>query len=200
MSMPEAGRVIAGSARGIRLEGAPPGTRPLSDRVKQALFASLEAEGVLSTGFLDLFAGVGAAGIEALSRGATSATFVEHDARASSLIAANLKRTGLGAGRVVRGDVLRFLSAGRPAAEAPFGAGVVDPPYDEPLVTPTLELLGDARHGWLADGAVVVAKHFWRDAPAPRIGGLILDRQRRFGETMLSFYRQTSKATVGPRR
>ncbi|MGI8929562.1 MAG: RsmD family RNA methyltransferase [Candidatus Limnocylindrales bacterium] len=193
--MPEAGRVIAGTARGIRLEGAPSGTRPLSDRVKQALFASLDAEGVLVGDFLDLFAGIGAAGIEALSRGATSATFVEHDARASALIDANLKRTRLSAAKVVRADVLLFLSAGSSRTEPPFVASVVDPPYDEPLLTPTLELLGDAGRGWLVDGAVVVAKHFWRDAPAPRIGSLMLDRQRRFGETMLSFYRQTMDET-----
>ncbi len=187
--------MIAGTARGIRLEGAPSGTRPLSDRVKQALFASLEAEGVLVGDFLDLFAGIGAAGIEALSRGATSATFVEHDARASALIDANLKRTRLSAAKVVRADVLLFLSAGRSRTEPPFVASVVDPPYDEPLVTPTLELLGDAGRGWLVHGAVVVAKHFWRDAPAPRIGSLMLDRQRRFGETMLSFYRHTVDET-----
>lgn len=191
ISMSDAGRVVAGTARGIRLEGSLPGTRPLSDRVKQALFASLEAEGVLSDGFLDLFAGIGGAGIEALSRGATSATFVERDGRACALIESNLKRAALSGARVVCGDVLRFLSTDRPAAQAPFGASVVDPPYDDQLVTPTLELLAGASHGWLANGAVVVAKHFWRDAPAPRIGGLILERQRRFGETMLSFYRQT---------
>jgi len=175
----------------MRLEGAPPGTRPLSDRVKQALFAALEAEGVLSGSFLDLFAGIGAAGIEALSRGSTSAMFVERDARACALIESNLERAGFGVARVVRGDVLRFLSAGRPAIQAPFAASVVDPPYDGQLVTPTLELLGDATPGWLDDDALVVAKHFWRDAPAPRIGRLLLDRQRRFGETMLSFYRHT---------
>jgi len=193
--MAEAGRVIAGAARGIRLEGAPAGTRPLSDRVKQALFASLESEGAFSGGFLDLFAGIGAAGLEALSRGATSATFVERNATAIALIESNLRRTGLSGANIVRGDVLRYLSAGRPAAQAPFAASVVDPPYVDLLLTPTLELLGDARHRWLAAGAVVVGKHFWRDAPAPRIGGLILDRQRRFGETMLSFYRQTGDQT-----
>jgi len=193
--MAEAGRVISGVARGIRLEGAPAGTRPLSDRVKQALFAALESDGALSGGFLDLFAGIGAAGLEALSRGATSATFVEHDPTAIALIRSNLRRTGLSGAAVVRGDVLRYLSAGRPIAHAPFVASVLDPPYDDALLTPTLELLGDARQRWLAVGAVVVAKHFWRDAPATRIGGLILERQRRFGETMLSFYRQTGDET-----
>lgn len=193
--MPEAGRVISGAARGIRLEGAPAGTRPLSDRVKQALFASLEAEGALTGGFLDLFAGIGAAGLEALSRGAASATFVERDPTAIVRIQSNLRRTQLSGANVVRSDVLRYLSAGLPLELEPFSASVVDPPYDDPLLTPTLELLGDAQYGWLAAGAVVVAKHFWRDAPAPRVGRLILDRQRRFGETMLSFYRQNGDET-----
>lgn len=192
--MPEAGRVIAGTARGIRLEGAPPGTRPLSDRVKQALFASLEAEGALSGGFLDLYAGTGAAGIEALSRGTERATFVERDARAGALIEANLSRARLDGGRVVRADVLRFLAAGRPPADQPYAACLADPPYDEPLIQQTLELLGDPQYGWLAQGAVVVAKHFWRDAPTESAGALKVDRQRRFGETMLTFYRHTPEA------
>jgi hypothetical protein len=68
------------------------------------------------------------------------------------------------------------------------------------LLAPTLELLGDVRHRWLVDGAVVVAKHFWRDTPSDTIGTLVLERQRRFGETTLSFYRQTRKATVGSGR
>jgi len=190
--MPDAGRVIAGTARGIRLEGLPAGTRPLSDRVKQSLFASLEAEGALSDGFLDLFAGIGAAGLEALSRGATRATFVEHDASACAAIEANLKRTRLGGGQVVRNDVLRYLANGL-AQHEPYAAAIADPPYDTPLLAPTLELLGDPKHGWLADSAVVVAKHFWRDDPADLIGSLALERQRRFGETMLSFYRQNAQ-------
>ena len=183
--------MIAGTARGNRLKGAPPGTRPLSDRVKQALFASLEAEGALSGAFLDLFAGTGAAGIEALSRGAPSATFIERNDRATALIESNLRHAGLSGWSVVRADALRFLARGRPATQPPFAASVVDPPYDVSMLTPTLELLGDPQHGWLAVDAVVVAKHFWRDTPAAQIGGLILDRQRRFGETMLTFFRHT---------
>src|SRR5262245_30580353 len=93
--MPEAGRVIAGTARGIRLVGAPSGTRPLTDRVKQSLFSALDAEGVLVGKFLDLFAGTGAAGIEALSRGASDAVFVERDHRACEAIRTNLERAGL---------------------------------------------------------------------------------------------------------
>ena len=82
--MADAGRVIAGTARGIRLEAPGPGTRPLADRVKQTLFAILEPD-LPGARVLDLFAGSGAAGIEALSRGAASATFVEHDAGATKV-------------------------------------------------------------------------------------------------------------------
>jgi 16S rRNA (guanine966-N2)-methyltransferase len=186
--MTEAGRVIAGSARGIRLAGAPAGTRPLSDRVKQALFASLESEGVLSGGFLDLFAGIGAAGIEALSRGASHATFVEKDGRACGVIRTNLGRAGFGGADVVCTDVGRYLGAGRPAGREPFSAALVDPPYDMPLLRPALELLGNEALGWMAGGAAVVAKHFWRDDPPAIIGSLKRERQKRFGETALTFY------------
>ena len=191
--------MIAGTARGIRLEAASAGTRPLSDRVKQSLFASLEAEGALTDGFLDLYAGTGAAGIEALSRGADRATFVEHDAKACSLIAANVKRARVDGWQVVRDDVLRYLAKGLAAAQRPYRAAIADPPYDTALLAPTLELLGDVQHRWLADGAVVVAKHFWRAAFEAQVGGLTLERQRRFGETMVSFYRQTGTTTPGSR-
>ncbi|HEX5148810.1 MAG TPA: RsmD family RNA methyltransferase, partial [Candidatus Limnocylindrales bacterium] len=92
--MADAGRVIAGTARGIRLEAPGPGTRPLGDRVKQTLFAMLEPD-LPGARTLDLFAGSGAAGIEALSRGAGHVTFVERDPAAIRVIAANLTRTHL---------------------------------------------------------------------------------------------------------
>ena len=196
--MPESGRIIAGTARGIRLETAPAQTRPLSDRVKQALFASLESEGALSDGFLDLYAGTGAAGLEALSRGADRAVFVENGLKAARVIEENLRRTRLEGARVVRADVLAYLGTGIAATAAPFGAAFVDPPYETPLVVPTLELLGDAERGWLAPSATVVVKHFWRDAPPEQAGTLGRTRQKRFGETVLSFY--TRKATVDSER
>jgi len=193
--MPEGGRVIAGTARGVRVE-APPGsgTRPLSDRVKESLFASLESEGALTGTFLDLFAGSGAAGIEAISRGANHATFVEKDSRACGVIRANLKRADMSNADVVCADVSRFLATGRPPNIEPATAGLVDPPYDTPLLVPALERLGDGSLGWLAPEATVVAKHFWRDEPPERVADLMRSRQKRFGETMLSYY--TRKATV----
>ena len=109
--MPDGGRVIAGTARSIRLDAPGPGTRPLGDRVKQTLFAVLEPV-LPGARFLDLFAGSGAGGIEALSRGAAHATFVERDAAAARVIVANLARTHLGSPdrvTVVREDVLGWL-------------------------------------------------------------------------------------------
>jgi 16S rRNA (guanine966-N2)-methyltransferase len=186
MPMPEGGRVIAGSAKGVRLEAAGKGTRPLSDRVKQALFASLEAEGALDGPFLDLFAGTGAAGIEALSRGAPSSTFVEDNSRACALVAENLRRASLDGGTVVCQDVARFLRNG--ANETRYEAVFIDPPYDEPaLAAGALASLADGA-GWLSPTSTVVVKHFWRDEPPEHTGSLTRTRQKRFGETMLSFY------------
>ena len=186
--MTDAGRVIAGSAKGIRLRAPGTVTRPLADRVKQTLFAILEPD-LPGSHVLDLFAGSGAAGIEALSRGAAEAVFVEKDATAAGVIEANLTATGLsGAARVVRSDAGSWL--GRSGSAGPFDIVVVDPPYAETeLLLRILDVLGgpDAP---LAAGARVIAKHFWRDRPPDRIGLLASERDRRFGETALTFYRR----------
>ena len=188
--MADAGRVIAGSAKGIRLRAPGPGTRPLSDRVKQTLFAILEPE-LEGARVLDLFAGSSAGGIEALSRGAASATFVEHDSGAAGVIDANLRAASLAGDRAVliRSDALRWLDGG--PYGAPFDVVLVDPPYAETdLMKRVLAILG-APDAPLADEARVVAKHFWRDRPPERIGMLAAERDRRFGETALTFYRRT---------
>jgi 16S rRNA (guanine966-N2)-methyltransferase len=200
--MADAGRVIAGTARGTRLVAPGEGTRPLGDRVKQTLFAVLEPD-LPGAAVLDLFAGSGAAGIEALSRGARHATFVERDPGALRVIAANLERAHLAdRASVVRADVLDWIRRGGleapgaevpgaethgPEAAGPFAVVVVDPPYGQPdLLVTVLEAL-DPR---LARGARVVAKHFWRDQPPTRVGLLASERARRFGETALTFYRR----------
>jgi 16S rRNA (guanine966-N2)-methyltransferase len=184
----DAGRVIAGSARGIRLLAAGSGTRPLGDRVKQTLFAILEPD-LSASRFLDLFAGSGAAGIEALSRGAVAATFVDADRAAVRAIEANLARTKLrDRATIVRSDAVAWLESR--AADGGFEMAVVDPPYTEPeLLVRVLELLG-APSGQLATGARVVAKHFWRERPPASVGLLASERERRFGETALTFYRR----------
>ena len=187
--MSDAGRVIAGSARGIRLRAPGAGTRPFADRVKQTLFAILEPE-LQGARVLDLFAGSGAGGIEALSRGAASAIFVEKDQGAAAVIDTNLRAAGLAGpnATVIRWDVVRWL------AEANVGAAfdlvLVDPPYAETdVLIRTLTALG-AADAPLAPGARVVAKHFWRDRPPDGIGLLASERDRRFGETALTFYRR----------
>lgn len=199
--MPDAGRVITGRAGGLRLEAAGPGTRPLSDKVKQALFSLVEAErdDVWEHTVLDLFAGAGAAGIEALSRGAPSAVLVERDGGAAAVIRRNLERTGLAsAGRVVRRDVASFLATARDVIEAPFGFVFVDPPYEQAgdLVA-SLERLAAPESGWIDDAVVVVAKHFWKTAPPEVCGELRRTRARRFGETALSVYRRSPESAAG---
>jgi len=199
----DAGRVIAGSAAGRRLSAPGPGTRPLSDRVKQTLFAILEPR-LPGSHFLDLCAGSGAGGIEALSRGAALAVLVEQDGRTCKTIAENLSRTGLGgpAAVVVRAEAGAWLATaggapgGTPGSESTGGSFdlvLVDPPYDQPELLESIlaTLGGPAAERLLAADALVVAKHFWRAAPAARIGLLRSIRERRFGETTLTFYRRT---------
>jgi 16S rRNA (guanine966-N2)-methyltransferase len=196
--MAEAGRVIAGTAGGIRLLAPGAGTRPLADRVKQAVFGVLEPD-LAGAAVLDLFAGSGGAAIEALSRGAARAVLVEHDANAARVIGENLRRAGVaGLAVVVRRDVARYLAAGPDAAESlgawPFDLAIVDPPYAErALRTSVLERLGapDApgARAVLRPGGRVVVTHFWKEPPPDAVGLLASERVKRFGETAVAFYR-----------
>jgi 16S rRNA (guanine966-N2)-methyltransferase len=178
---PDDVRVIAGSARGIVLR-APrdPGTRPVTDRVKETLFGIL-GDRVPDARVLDLYAGSGALGIEALSRGAAHATFVERGREALAAIRGNLERTGLTGDASVRGgDVMRYLASS--PEEAPFDLAFLDPPYAERAILAPLERLAPL----LSPEASVVVKHFWRtEILAP--DGLARWRERRFGETALTF-------------
>lgn len=189
-----AGRVIAGVARGRRLAAPGAGTRPLSDRVKESLFAIIEPE-IRGRAFLDLFAGSGAGGIEALSRGAANAVFVEKQPGALHMIERNLRTASLlGArARIVSKEVLGWLGGAEAAGAAAggFAAILVDPPYDSPdLLRRTLEAIAAAGAGViLATDGVAIAKHFQKDEPARRIGLLRSEREERFGDTMLTFYR-----------
>ncbi|MGD0123205.1 MAG: 16S rRNA (guanine(966)-N(2))-methyltransferase RsmD [Candidatus Limnocylindrales bacterium] len=191
--MSDAGRVIAGSARGKRLRAPGERTRPFGDRVKQTLFAILGPD-LPGANVLDLFAGSGAGGIEALSRGAAVVTFVEHDAGAVRVISENLTGTHLADhGRVVRADVLAYLR-GQAAADGPFDLVLVDPPYAEVgLMDSALAALGASDRPLLAQRAWVVAKHFWKTPPPAAVGLLASVRTRRFGETALTFYRPAAE-------
>jgi len=174
-------RVIAGIARGVPL-AAPRDrlTRPITDRVKETLFGIL-GERVLAARVLDLYAGSGAIGIEALSRGASSATFVERGRGALKSLEQNLSRTGLAERATVHaGDVERWLASA--PREPTFDLAFLDPPYEERAILAPLERLAPL----LARGATVVVKHFWRtEVPSPE--GLRPWRERRFGETALTF-------------
>jgi 16S rRNA (guanine(966)-N(2))-methyltransferase RsmD len=177
-------RVIAGRAKGIQLQPVPgSGTRPISDRVKEALFSILGAE-VAGSHVLDLFAGTGSVGIEALSRGAASSVFVEKRSRATETIKANLRRTKLaGSARVVKADVFRFL-AGKPE---PFDLIYVAPPQYAGLWSKTLLAL-EANPGWLSGDSLVVVQIFPKELEALPLAMLELTDQRRYGSTLLCFY------------
>jgi 16S rRNA (guanine(966)-N(2))-methyltransferase RsmD len=180
-------RVIAGTARGIPLVAPRDrATRPIADRVKETLFAIL-GERVVDARALDLYAGSGAIGIEALSRGAAQVTFVERGREALAAIRENLARTRLAATASVHDrDVLPFLAT--PTGEEPYDLAFLDPPYAERAILAPLERL--VPH--LAPGATVVVKHFWR-TQVPATPGLTEVRQRRFGETALTFLAASSQ-------
>jgi 16S rRNA (guanine966-N2)-methyltransferase len=180
-------RVTAGTLKGRRLvtpRGAD--TRPTADQVRIALLDAL-APWLPGARFLDLFAGAGGVGLEAISRGAAHATFVEADPRAVAALRTNVAALGVAdRTRVVRGDVGRELARlGR--SQERFTIVFLDPPYATDLVTPTVTAV--AAHRLLDARGVVVAQHFTKRAPAPDPGGLVVARTRRFGETTLTFFR-----------
>ncbi len=185
--MAGAGRVVAGSARGIALLAPGPGTRPLADRVKQAVFAALEPI-LPGAAVLDLCAGSGAAGIEAVSRGAARAVLVDRDAAAARAMAENLRRAGVAdRARVVRREALAALRDLVAASER-FDLAIVDPPYAETVLRDAILARLGATDGPLAEGATVVVTAHWRDLPAEVVGLLRSTRVRRFGETAITFY------------
>ncbi|HEY7147126.1 MAG TPA: 16S rRNA (guanine(966)-N(2))-methyltransferase RsmD [Streptosporangiaceae bacterium] len=178
-------RIIAGLAKGRRL-AVPAGTRPTSDRAREGLFASVAASlGTLDGARVaDLYAGSGAVGLEALSRGAAGALLVESDRTAALVIRANIETLGLAGAELVPGLVERVLERG-PGPAGPRDFVFADPPYvvADGQVTTVLELL--AGRGWLADGALVVIERATRSGPPGWPGGYEQDRSRRYGEATL---------------
>lgn len=176
-------RVVAGRLGGRRLN-APPGraTRPTSDRVREALFSILGD--VAGLRVLDLFAGSGALGIEALSRGAAHATFVERAAPAARTLAANLAALGLAGpeAELRRGDALAFLRNARGSA-APYDLLFLDPPYRHAAAL--APGLAAALGGVAAPGARLVAES---DRRAPLDLGLPLRDERRYGDTLIRIH------------
>ena len=184
-------RVVGGALRGRRLV-APPGqgTRPTTDRVRESLLNILEHGDTPLGGarVLDLFAGSGALGIEAISRGAAFCLFVETDAAARAAIRENTE--GLGLNGVTRLHRRSATSLGtRPAGMSdPFTLAFLDPPYGQNLIEATLP--GLLEGGWLADGALIVCEQ-GRAEPAPAADGFTLEDERRFGDTRVRFLRRT---------
>ena len=186
-------RVIAGTFRSRPLQ-APPGlsTRPTSDRLRETLFNVL-APRIEGAAFLDLYAGSGAVGIEALSRGAGRVTFVERAAPALKILRANLDRLSLASSsiRIHAGTAGSFLRGPRTAA-AEFDIVFLDPPYDaNEEYSATLGLLGGEAAGFLAAGAIVIAEHRKKEKLDAHYGALNRTRLLEQGDAALSFYATT---------
>ncbi len=183
-------RIVAGSRGGRRFD-APPGqgTRPTSDRVREALFSTLGSLTTLAgCRFADLYAGSGAVGLEAASRGAAVVLLVESDPRAARVIRANIRALDLAAAcRLRPTTVLAALSAG---GEEPFDVVFADPPYavGEDEIAALLD--GLVAHGWLAPGAVLAVERSSR-SPEPRWPQYVTSaRARRYGESTLWYGRR----------
>ena len=181
-------RIIAGAARGIRLDVPHAGTRPTSDRVRESLFAALEAaDAVAAARVLDLYAGSGALGLEALSRGAASADLVERAAAAAQIARTNAGRVAKAAGtapaRVHRASVSAYLRTAR----GPFDLVFADPPYDvdEDEIASVLAALVPL----LAAEALVVVERGGRSPEPPATPGLVHDREKRYGDTVVWWLR-----------
>jgi len=187
-------RVIAGAAGGIQLDVPKSGVRPTMDRVKAAIFSSL-GELVIDARVLDLFAGTGALGIEALSRGAASALFVEEDAAAVSAIERNLVRTKL-EGRVRKQDVFAFLRSGQ-SPEA-FRIVFADPPYEKmksgerftQLLLESTELAGLLE----PSGVFVLEKRPEEKMPATALWEIT--RARKYGATEVLFLQRAAATSA----
>lgn len=182
-------RIIAGRAGGRRL-ATPRGTatRPTSDRVREALFSAVEAwcgslEGLR---FLDLYAGSGAVGLEAWSRGAGVVTLVEQDRRTAALVGQNARSLGFGRADVVVGAVGAVLA--RPPG-APYDVVFSDPPYPLPDPAVTADLAALVAGGWLVPGGLVVVERSSRSPRPAWPSGLEEVRHKRYGETALWYGR-----------
>ena len=183
-------RIISGAARGRRL-AVPPGTstRPSADRAREALFSTIEAliRSVAGARVLDLYAGSGAVGLEALSRGADHVLLVESDPRAARTIRDNAAAIGLDGAEVRAEPVERVVAAG--AGGSPYDVVFLDPPYDvadDALRSVLSDLLGGA---WLASNALLIVERATRGGEWHWPAGVEADRSRRYGEATLWYGR-----------
>ena len=177
--------MIAGALKGRRLKGPGwEGLRPTSDKLRETIFNVL-APRLSGARVLDGFAGTGALGIEAISRGARTVTFIEQDARALALIDENLTACGVREGcAIIRGSVARTLDAlGSSAADEPFDIVLLDPPYN---MSPEAALAGVP--GVLASGGIAVIEHARRQKSPEQVGRLVRVRHLVSGDSALSLY------------
>lgn len=180
-------RIISGRTKGHLLR-TPRGreVRPTASKVREALFSIL-ADRVHQAVLLDLFAGSGALGIEALSRGATEVVFVERNPEAVRALTENLDRLGfMDRARIFPMDSLKFLK-GPDATERAFDVVLVDPPYHAGILRKLLPLL--SRGDIMKPSGIMVIEHFHKMIPPDRIGPLAAQRSARYGDTVLTFYR-----------
>ena len=176
-------RIIAGGAGSIPLEVPDAGTRPTSERVRESLIGALESAGAIAgSAVLDLYAGSGALGLEACSRGAAHALLVERDRRTAAVISTNVRALGLTGARVVTGAVRTVLAS---APDQPYDLVLADPPYplDDDEVEADLAAL--VEHRWLAPDALVVVERGRRSPEPAWPVGFTGQRRRKYGETTL---------------
>ena len=180
-------RLIAGLAGGRRLKVPPAGVRPTGDRAREGLFNSLGSLlDLQGAAVLDLYAGSGALGLEALSRGADAVTFVESSPKVLPVLTANLAAVGLPGGEVLRGSVPAVVAGPAPRR---YGLVLADPPYATPVAEVLDVLRALAGGGWLAPGAVLVVERSSREAPWEWPTPLEGLRDRRYGEALLRYGR-----------
>lgn len=180
-------RIVAGSAGGRRIEVPAAGTRPTSERVREALFSRLEHLGVLDGArVLDLCAGSGALGLEAASRGAAEVALVDSAKGAVTVCQRNARSLGLAGVRVVKASAAGYLAG---AAEAPVDLVLIDPPYgmDSAALSEILAPLARERDPWLAEGAVVVVERATRSGEPDWPPGLRRFASKKYGETTVWF-------------
>jgi 16S rRNA (guanine966-N2)-methyltransferase len=176
-------RIVAGIAGGRRLAVPPSGTRPTSDRVREALFSALAHDpGLDGAAVLDLCAGSGALGLEALSRGAEHVLLVECDRRAVAVLRRNVAAVGLPGAHVRAAPAAAVLAA---PADRPYDVLLVDPPYAMPDAEVVGWLAAAHAHRWLAPDATAVVERPTRGGPFPWPTPMQATRERRYGETTL---------------
>ena len=183
-------RIVAGSLGGRRITVPSKGTRPTSERVREAMFSAISARMDLAGArVLDCYAGSGALGIEALSRGAAYGLFVESDRRAAAVLAGNLAALGLpDATAAVRTAAVESLSAER--ADAPYDLVVADPPYAVSGEAISAVVASLAAHGWLADGALLAVERPVRAGELIWPDGVGQLTTRRYGDTLVCYGRR----------